>query len=174
MPPRVDLAGQTFGRLRVVGFAKILNGCSAWHCQCECGNKVVVRLSGLQANTRSCGCLHRDSVARMGRANRTHGEAIDETPEYKTWAGMKQRCLNPRDQGYVDYGGRGIKVCRRWLSYENFLADMGRRPSSEHSLDRVDNNGSYEPANCRWATVTEQNRNRRKQGETKITRRKRA
>lgn len=162
MPPRVDITGQQFGRLRVIRFDRILNGCTAWLCRCECGNELIVRLSGLQTNTRSCGCLQCETIQRIGRANRTHGEAIDLTAEYRTWHGMKQRCLNPRAKKFDLYGGRGISVCQRWLDgFENFLTDMGRKPSPAHSLDRINGNGDYTPKNCRWATPSEQNNNRR-------------
>lgn len=161
MPPRVDIVGHRFGRLRVISFAAI-HGCSTWNCRCDCGNTTTVRLSGLQSGqTKSCGCLHREQVETMGRANRTHGDAIANTPEYRAWVGMKQRCHNPNDKSFADYGGRGIFVCLEWReSFEHFLADMGRKPSSEHSIDRVDNDGPYSAANCQWAISPEQNRNR--------------
>jgi len=85
----------------------------------------------------------------------------NKTPEYFAWMGMKNRCLNPKAQGFRYWGGRGIKICDRWMVYENFLEDMGPRPTPKHSLDRINNNGDYEPSNCRWATIDEQNRNKR-------------
>ena len=104
----------------------------------------------------------------MPRNHITHGEALQagRTIEYWAWASMKRRCNNPHARGYPDYGGRGIQVCERWNRYENFLADMGRKPSPAHSLDRIDVDGNYQPSNCRWATKNQQASNTRKKNRT--------
>lgn len=148
-----------FGRLRVVSLGpSTKHGKRRWNCVCECGNATLVL--GVQlcsGRTASCGCLHRD---RMREINTTHGMA--GTPEYQAWWNMLARCTNPEHDWYSDYGGRGIQVCERWRdSFENFYADMGPRPSPDHSLDRENNDGNYEPGNVRWATKPQQNRNLR-------------
>lgn len=147
-----DLTGQAFGRLTVIGYA----GKRLWNCVCSCGATKAIGGHYLRSGTsRSCGCLAREIA---GNRYRRHG--MKGTPEWECWQAMKQRCLNPKAQAYPRYGGRGIKVCGRWMTFENFYADMGPRPSSEHSIDRKDNDGDYEPSNCHWATKIDQNRNR--------------
>ncbi len=114
-------------------------------------------------NTNSCGCLRREAGVAHGKSTKRHGEGSNgkETPEYRAWAQLRNRCTNPNHEAYKHYGARGITVCERWASYENFLADMGRRPSEFHSIDRRDNSKGYSPDNCRWATYEEQNNNTR-------------
>lgn len=154
--PVRDLTGQKFGILTVIEFAYCRNRNAYWVCQCECGQSKIIIRSSLVNGQDSCGCI---GYQRIAKANRTHGMAA--SPEFAVWAGMIQRCTNPKTISYPRYGGRGIAVCDRWLhSFENFYEDMGQRPSNKHSIERDRGDGNYEPGNCRWATDTEQMRNR--------------
>lgn len=150
-----DLTSQRFGRWAVIGYAgKNKHGESTWHCRCDCGTTRVVRGRDLASgHSRSCGCLCREITT-------THG--MTGSPEYKSWTGIIKRCTNPNYPNYNYYGGRGITLCKRWRdSFEAFLSDVGPRPSPNHSIDRIDNDGNYEKSNCRWATRIEQQRNSR-------------
>ena len=156
----VDLSGMAFGKLTVIERAQNgFDGRAWWMCLCQCGKKHLTSGKRLRAGiTKSCGCLHTEQVSRMGKNNITHG--MSKTRTWVTWESVRERCLNPNNNAWKDYGGRGIKICKRWDSFENFLADMGERPIGK-TIDRVNNNGNYEPSNCRWATSTQQNRNKR-------------
>jgi hypothetical protein len=132
-----------------------------WACQCDCGNDTQVLPGKLSSGrTKSCGCLSSETTAQR---NTIHGDARRGriTPEWRAWTKMKERCFDSNCEMFPFYGGRGITVCDRWIGgFENFLSDMGRKPSRLHSLDRIDGDGNYEPGNCRWATTTTQVRNR--------------
>lgn len=170
MPKPYNLLGQKFGHLLVKEDAGSKDNRYSCLCLCDCGNTKLIRSSALtRGHTRSCGCLQREVVRQR---NTSHGES--RSSEYSIWAGMKARCYNPKATYYENYGGRGISVCEHWLhSFENFLSDMGKRPSPKHTIDRIDNDKNYEPTNCQWITRAEQNRNQRSnikityQGETK-------
>lgn len=151
----VDMSGKRVGRLLVLSRAVSVQGKARWSCQCDCGIALEISGDKLRTGTQSCGCLRRELTIKR---NYRHGKA--KTRTYITWAHMMQRCLNPKVQNYGNYGGRGISVAPRWLSFENFLADMGEKPTGL-SLDRINVNGNYEPGNCRWATYEQQVNNKR-------------
>jgi len=158
---QIDLVGRTFGRLTVVAKApskKIgRKWFGYWECRCECGAMTIVQRAALTSHaTRSCGCYQQETMAIRALK---HGGV--RWPEYKIWAAIVQRCTNPNNPGYVHYGGRGIKVCDEWrASFEAFIKSVGRRPEPGLQLDRIDNNGNYEPGNMRWITRDENMRNR--------------
>jgi len=173
MAKAAELVGKKFGRLSVVArIANAKNGKAMWRCVCECGNEKLTNTHHLNSgNTQSCGCLQSERTAKANAKRIRHGHARQDktgtkrltTPEYRTWKAMKERCRNENASSYHLYGGRGISICDRWLGKDgflNFLADMGPRLDGM-TLDRIDVDGDYEPANCKWSTAKEQAQNRR-------------
>jgi hypothetical protein len=167
---KIDLTGQKYGRLTVVQEtderrdAKVV-----WKCLCDCGKEKFVSSHNLRSgNTKSCGCLHSESSRNNRKKATQHGHCTNgvETKEYTTWVEMRRRCRNRQRKDFKNYGGRGIKVCEEWLhSFENFLAylkanKMYPKPIGM-SIDRINNDGNYEPGNIKWSTLDEQNKNRR-------------
>lgn len=164
MSRRIDITGKRFGRLTVL---KIV-GCNKWReamwlCRCDCGNEISVASNNLRrSHTQSCGCLQREATTK---SNTTHGKR--KTKLYSVWNTMKARCFNCNSKSYKDYGGRGIKVCDEWKNnfqaFYNYVSKLPHFCEEGYTLDRINNDGNYEPNNVRWATRKEQVHNRRKQ-----------
>ncbi len=146
-----SMIGKKFGRLTV-----IKRQSTSWLCRCDCGNtKNVITAKLNNGHTKSCGCFRKDKTSSSFKNHGATG-----TLTYKRWKSMQSRCHSVNSKSYQNYGGRGIKVCEQWLySFDNFLKDMGECPSAEYTLERINNQGNYEPLNCKWATKKEQNRN---------------
>lgn len=163
---KLKLIGRRSGRLVVLSYKGMKKSGyvrhSMWLCKCDCGGKKIIRGSRLDGSTRSCGCLNKEISQRMASTiNYRHGKSGSK--EHRAWLYMRRRCYQRTHRSYKNYGGRGIRVCKRWLNnFNNFFADVGPAPSRKHSIDRMRNNEDYKPSNVRWATRKQQDLNRRK------------
>lgn len=161
-----NLTGKTFGKLKVISFAGMINNrrgtrTATWNCVCECGKECQIIAGNLITGcSKSCGCVQRENSRN---ASIVHGYCVDRKmpPEYFVWSGMWDRCTRENNKSFPDYGGRGITVCDRWKDFPAWFSDMGPRPTRNHTIERRDTNGNYEPINCIWDTRKAQNRNKR-------------
>lgn len=159
MPAFIDISGKKFARVTAISRSANRIGISHWKCVCDCGNEFIVSGKSLKSgNTKSCGCLKKEKLIENGKLKK-HGLSGSET--YHTWRAMKARCYNKKTESFKNYGGRGITVCDEWRnSFQCFYDDMGRVPKGK-SIDRIDNNGNYNPSNCKYSTCKEQLNNTR-------------
>lgn len=155
MGKTLNLKGKKFGKLTVLSLNKT-DKYTYWDCLCECGNTKIIRGNNLVRDVESCGCLREKNLKKIIT---THG--MTDSRPYTIWEGIIQRTTNPKNKAYKNYGGRGIIVCKKWLKFDNFWKDMRKGYVDNLSIDRINNNEGYEPANCRWATMKEQQNNKR-------------
>ena len=150
MPPKIDYTGQKFNRMTAISYSHTLKSHRYWKCKCECGNYTIVQIRAVvSGNTKSCGCYNKEKVQKTGKANKTHGYSTSKI--YKLWWSIVQRCNNKKSKMYKDYGAKGIKICEEWLKFDNFLKEMGDRPSNLYTVRRINIDKDYEVSNCKWA-----------------------
>lgn len=153
--------GRKFGRLTIVSFSRNAVGGAMWNCNCDCGGSAVVKIGKLTTGgTQSCGCLRRETTSCL-KLKHGFARANNKHPIYERWKGIIARCSDPKHRSFNHYGARGVSVCPRWHSFDFFLADMGTPPTRGLQIDRINNDGNYEPGNCRWVTPKVNSNNRR-------------
>lgn len=164
----IDMDGRRFGRLEVIDRAGLVSRSATWNCKCDCGVELVVFGLNLRSgDTQSCGCLHSEMTSarslKHGHIGGSTRKKRRTTKTYRCWSNMINRCRNPNAERWLDYGGRGIQVCEQWQDFRQFLEDMGEAPVGL-TIERKNNDGNYEPNNCKWATYREQRANQRPNG----------